>query len=73
MAEVRRFEPVEIPDEPSAAEKAATVAAASAIGLALKALSQRAIAAELDKAGIPTRSGRPWHSEQVARIRRMSA
>ena len=48
MAEVRRFEPVEIPDEPSAAEKAATVAAASAIGLALKALSQRAIAATKD-------------------------
>ena len=48
MAEVRRFEPVEIPDEPSPAEKAATVAAASAIGLALKALSQRAIAATKD-------------------------
>ena len=48
MAEVRRFEPVEIPDEPSPAERAATVAAASAIGLALKALSQRAIAATKD-------------------------
>ena len=48
MAEVRRFEPVEIPEEPSAAERAATVAAASAIGLALKALSQRAIGAIAD-------------------------
>ena len=48
MAEVRRFEPVEVPDEPSPAERAATVAAASAIGLALKALSQRAIAATKD-------------------------
>ena len=48
MAEVRRFEPVEVPDEPSTAERAATVAAASAIGLALKALSQRAIAATKD-------------------------
>ena len=47
MAEVRRFQPVEIPDDPPADSKA-VAAAASAIGLALKALSQRAIAATRD-------------------------
>lgn len=44
MAEVKRFIPVEVPDEPSKAE----TAAASALMLALKALSQRAIAATKD-------------------------
>ena len=47
MAEVRRFQAVEIPDDPPEDSKA-VAAAASAIGLALKALSQRAIAATRD-------------------------
>lgn len=46
-AEVRRFEPLEIPDvsEQSASEKAAASFAANAITLGLKVLSQRAVAA----------------------------
>ena len=47
MAEVKRFQAVEIPDDPPEDSKA-VAAAASAIGLALKALSQRAIAATRD-------------------------
>ena len=47
MAEVRRFQAVEIPDDPPEDSKA-VAAAASAIGLALKALSQRAVAATKD-------------------------
>ena len=49
-AEVRRFEPLEIPDVPeqSASEKAAASFAANAITLGLKVLSQRAIAATKD-------------------------
>lgn len=52
MAEpVRKFQAVEIPDEPSedpAFARAANAAAASALALALKALSQKAIAAVKD-------------------------
>ncbi|MFA5897725.1 MAG: hypothetical protein WC829_01300 [Hyphomicrobium sp.] len=49
-AEIRRFEPVEIPDHPEtpAAESKAAAFAASAIALGLKTLSQRAIAATKD-------------------------
>jgi len=49
-AEVRRFEPVEIPDVPeqSAADRAAASFATNAIALGLKVLSQRAIAAVKD-------------------------
>lgn len=49
-AEVRKFEPVEIPDAPeqSATERAAASFAANAITLGLKVLSQRAIAATKD-------------------------
>lgn len=46
-AEVRQFQPVEIPDDPPqdpAFARAANAAAASALTLALKSLSQRAIA-----------------------------
>lgn len=50
MAEIRRFEPVEIPDPPqqTGAERAAAAFAANAITLGLKVLSQRAIAATKD-------------------------
>lgn len=44
-AEIKRFEPVEIPEQ---SESASAAFAASAISLALKALSQRAIAATRD-------------------------
>ena len=44
---VRRFEPVEIPD-PAPEESKAAAFAASAIALGLKTLSQRAIAATKD-------------------------
>ena len=47
MAEVRRFQPVEIPDDTPPDSKAMSVAA-SALALGLKALSQRAIAATRD-------------------------
>ena len=45
-AEIKRFEPVEIHEEPAdpALARAANAAAASALALGLKALSQRAIA-----------------------------
>lgn len=47
---VRRFEPVEIPDSPeqSKAERAASAFAANAVALGLRTLSQRAIAATKD-------------------------
>ena len=46
MEPARRFEPVEIPDEPAdpALARAANAAAASALALGLKTLSQRAVA-----------------------------
>lgn len=47
MAEIRRLQPVEIPDE-EPANSIALNAAASALALGLKALSQRAIAATKD-------------------------
>jgi len=49
-AEIRKFEPVEIPDAPeqTATERAAASFAANAITLGLKVLSQRAIAATRD-------------------------
>ena len=49
-AEIKRFEPVEIHEEPAdpALARAANAAAASALALGLKALSQRAIAATSD-------------------------
>ena len=47
MAEVRRLQPVEIPDEPTE-DSLATRAAASMVALGLKALSQRALAATKD-------------------------
>jgi hypothetical protein len=49
-AEIKRFEPVEIHEEQvdPAFAKAANAAAASALALGLKALSQRAIAATRD-------------------------
>lgn len=49
MAEVRRFEPVEIPESTPPEESSRSAAfAASAIALGLKVLSQRAIAATRD-------------------------
>jgi len=44
---VKRFQPVEVPDEPEVDSRAASVSA-SMIALGLKALSQRAIAATKD-------------------------
>lgn len=47
MAEVRKFQPVEIPDYPEPLpqpDSKLTEAAAAAVSLALKALSQRALA-----------------------------
>lgn len=50
MAQPRRFEPVEVPDETPdpALARAANAAAVSALTLGLKTLSQRAIAATKD-------------------------
>ena len=47
MAEVRRLQPVEIPDDPSE-DSLATRVAVSALTLGLKTLSQRALAATRD-------------------------
>lgn len=47
MAEIRRFQPVEIPDDPHPDSKVMN-AAAAALALGLKTLSQRAIAATKD-------------------------
>lgn len=48
MAEVRRFEPVEIPESLPPEESKSAAFAASAITLGLKVLSQRAIAGMRD-------------------------
>lgn len=48
MALPKRFEPVEVPDELSPAAQATQSVAVSALGLALRALSQRALAATRD-------------------------
>ena len=47
MAEIRRLQPVEIPDDPSE-DSLATRVAVSALTLGLKTLSQRALAATRD-------------------------
>ena len=48
MAEVRRLQPVEVPDDPPEQDSLSTRVAVSALALGLKALSQRALAATKD-------------------------